>query len=80
MLNGAEFSVIGVAPAWITGLLVGTYPDFWAPLTIQQQFTHDKGRLTNRQTYWLIVAGRLGPESTGQKPRQRCTSLHANSN
>jgi predicted permease len=61
VLNGAEFSVVGVAPPGFTGLLVGTSPDFWAPLTLQQQFTHDKDRLTNRQTNWLIVAGRLRP-------------------
>jgi predicted permease len=61
VLNGAEFNVIGVAPPGFTGLLVGTSPDFWAPLTLQQQFTQDKDRLTNRQGFWLIVAGRLRP-------------------
>ncbi len=61
VLNGAEFNVIGVAPPGFTGLLVGTSPDFWAPLTLQQQFTQDKERLTNRQEYWLNVAGRLRP-------------------
>lgn len=60
MLNGAAFSVIGVAPGF-TGLLVATEPDFWAPLATQEQFTHDKGRISNRNAYWLIVAGRLGP-------------------
>jgi hypothetical protein len=59
VLNGATFSVIGVAPAGFTGMLVATEPDFWAPLTAQEQFTHDKGRLTDRHGYWLIVAGRM---------------------
>jgi hypothetical protein len=48
----------------VYGLLVATEPDFWAPLVTQEQFTHDKGRISNRNGYWLIVAGRLGPEST----------------
>ena len=61
MLNGAAFSVIGVAPPGFTGLLVATAPDFWAPLATQEQFTHDKGRISNRNGYWLIVAGRLWP-------------------
>ena len=58
-LNGTTFSVIGVAPAGFAGMLIATAPDFWAPLTLQEQFTHDKGRLTDRQGYWLIVAGRM---------------------
>ncbi len=61
VLNGAAFSIIGVAPPGFAGLLVATAPDFWAPLATQEQFTHDKGRISNRNSYWLIVAGRLGP-------------------
>ena len=61
VLNGAALTVIGVAPPGFAGLLVGSAPDFWAPLTLQQKFTQDKGRLTGRQSYWLIVAGRLRP-------------------
>jgi len=59
VLNGAAFNVIGVAPTGFDGLLVGSAPDFWAPLTTQEQFTHDKDRLTDRHGYWLIVAGRM---------------------
>ncbi|MFC5862815.1 ADOP family duplicated permease [Acidicapsa dinghuensis] len=60
MLDGAEFSVVGVAPAGFTGLMVGAAPDFWAPLTTQGRFTHeDQNRLTNRHSYWLIVAGKM---------------------
>jgi hypothetical protein len=61
VLNGAAFSVIGIAPAGFTGLLVATEPDFWAPLAMQEQFTHDKGRIADRDGYWLIVVGRMGP-------------------
>jgi predicted permease len=62
VLNGAAFTVIGVAPPGFTGLIIGSAPDFWAPLTLQQQFTQDKDRLTNRHSSWLIVAGRLRPD------------------
>jgi predicted permease len=61
VLNGAAFTVIGIAPPGFAGLLVGSAPDFWAPLTLQQQFTQDKDRLTDRHSNWLIVAGRLRP-------------------
>ncbi|MBW8870087.1 MAG: ABC transporter permease, partial [Acidobacteriales bacterium] len=59
MLNGEAFTVAGVAPAGFTGLLVATQPDFWAPLTMQEVFTHKPGRLANRHTSWLIVGGKM---------------------
>ena len=60
MLDGAEFAVVGVAPAGFMGLMVGTSPDFWAPLTAQGLFTReDQNRLTNRNSYWLMVAGKM---------------------
>jgi predicted permease len=59
MLNGAAFTVVGVAPPRFTGLMIATEPDMWAPLTAQESFTHDKGRLTSRNTSWLIVTGKM---------------------
>ncbi|HEX5234250.1 MAG TPA: ABC transporter permease [Silvibacterium sp.] len=60
MLDGAAFTVVGVAPSSFTGLMVGRAPDFWAPMAVEQLFTHDnKDRLTNRETNWLIVAGKM---------------------
>ncbi len=61
VLNGAAFTVVGVAPPGFTGLLVAIEPDFWAPLATQEQFTRDKDRISNRDGNWLIVGGRLGP-------------------
>ena len=59
MLNGQAFTVVGVAPEGFSGVMVATEPDFWAPLTAQETFTHDKTRLTSRDSYWLIVAGKM---------------------
>jgi len=58
MLDGQAFTVVGVAPARFTGLMVATEPDMWTPLSAQGVFTRDK-RLTDRDTSWLIVAGRM---------------------
>ncbi|MGC2301039.1 MAG: ABC transporter permease, partial [Acidobacteriaceae bacterium] len=41
MLDGKAFTVVGVAPASFTGLMVGTDPDFWAPLTAMVRFRPD---------------------------------------
>ena len=59
MLNGAAFTVVGVAPAGFTGLLVATSPDFWSPLAVQDRFTHDTRRMGDADSYWLIVAGKM---------------------
>ena len=59
ILNGVALTVVGVAPAGFTGLVIGKDPDFWAPLTLQERFTHDKGRITDRHASWLIVAGKM---------------------
>lgn len=60
MLDGAAFTVVGVAPGSFTGLMVGTDPDFWAPLTSMVRFRHgDQNQFTDRDTSWLIVAGKM---------------------
>lgn len=59
MLNGTPFSIVGVAPKEFSGVVVGTQPDFWAPLNLQERFTHEKAMLADRNSYSLIVAGRL---------------------
>src|SRR6266403_6229107 len=64
MLNGLNYSVIGVAPAGFAGLLVGIEPDFWAPTTMVEQITRDAGRLNNWHGHWLIAIGRLRPEAS----------------
>src|SRR5256886_11936578 len=64
MLNGANYSVIGVAPAGLAGLLVGFEPDFWAPITMVEQVTRDIGRLNNWHGHWLIAIARLKPEAS----------------
>ncbi|MBS1804575.1 MAG: ABC transporter permease [Acidobacteria bacterium] len=58
VLNGSAFTIAGVAPSGFTGLLVATSPDFWAPLTVQDRFSHDTSRM-KEHNYWLIVAGKM---------------------
>lgn len=60
MLDGRAFMVVGVAPANFTGLMVGPNPDFWAPLTAMVRFRpDDQNRFTDRDSSWLIVAGKM---------------------
>jgi predicted permease len=60
MLDGKAFTAVGVAPAGFTGLMVGTDPDFWAPLTAMVRFRPgDKNLFTDHDSSWLIVAGKM---------------------
>jgi predicted permease len=60
MMNGTAFTITGVAPPGFSGLVVGINPDFWAPLTVMSRFRHEVAeRFTSRNSYWLIVAGKI---------------------
>jgi len=75
MLNGTNYSVVGVAPAGFTGLLVGLEPDFWAPTAMVEQITRDKGRLSNWNGHWLIAIGRLKPDASTSGARAEASVL-----
>ncbi|MGA2629327.1 MAG: ABC transporter permease [Terriglobia bacterium] len=68
-LNGRDFTVVGVAPAGFTGIIVGNQPDFWAPLAATFEFTHDPHFLGNWDTSWLFGIGRLKPGVTAPQAR-----------
>jgi predicted permease len=63
-LNGRDFTVVGVAPAGFTGIIVGNQPDFWAPLAATPEFTHDPNFLASWSSLWLLGVGRLKPGVT----------------
>jgi predicted permease len=75
MLNGTEYRVVGVAPAGFAGLEIAIEPDFWAPLAMAEQITHDAGRLTNRNSYWLSGVGRLKQGAGISEARAEMTVL-----
>ncbi len=55
------FQISGVAPPGFHGILVGSSPDFWLPMTMQQQVLPGRDYLKPRDTLWLQVLGRLTP-------------------
>ena len=67
ILNGTSFSVVGVAPASFTGIVVGNEPDFWAPLMATPELTHEKTFLTSDGSFWLLGVGRLKPGVTASQ-------------
>ncbi|MGB6686869.1 MAG: ABC transporter permease [Terracidiphilus sp.] len=76
MLNGINYSVIGVAPPGFTGFIVGVTPDFWSPVAMIGQTIREPDRLTSRNNSWLLAVGRLAP-GANTKSAQAETSVLA---
>lgn len=65
-LNGAPFTVVGVAAPGFQGPFILT-PDLWMPLRASLRLRGNEPMLTDRQAVWLIAVGRLAPNrSVGQ--------------
>ena len=61
IINGTNFTVVGVTPREFFGERVRRPPDFWMPLAFQPQIELRQSFLTNKEAYWLMIMGRLKP-------------------
>ena len=60
-MGGTMFSIVGVAPPEFFGTAVGSYPDVWIPLSMQAKVPPGYKFLSDGQTQFLYVIGRLKP-------------------
>lgn len=61
------FSIVGVAPPEFFGTTVGAYPDVWIPLSMQAKVPPGFNMLSEGQSQFLYIIGRLKPGiSAGQ--------------
>jgi predicted permease len=74
IINGTNFTVVGVTPKEFFGERVRRPPDFWVPLAFQPQIELRESSLTNDQVYFLMVMGRLKP-GTSLEQAQATTNL-----
>ena len=79
-LNGAEFTVIGVAPESFSGLLIFGRPDFYVPLAIARVFSTNpqKNFFEDRDDRELQVKARLKAGVTLQRARSELAVLAKN--
>ena len=61
IINGTNFTVVGITPPEFFGERVRRPPDFWFPLSFQPQIELQESYLTNNQVYFLMLMGRLKP-------------------
>ncbi len=67
LLNGASYTVIGVAPAGFTGIRLETPAEAWAPLMMRRQLLSATTSNFERKLFWLRLMGRLKPGVTMSK-------------
>ncbi len=61
IVNGTNFTVVGIAPQEFFGVRVRQPPDFWLPLAFHPQVELRKSFLDNDQVSFLGLLGRLKP-------------------
>jgi len=61
VINGTNFTVVGITPPEFFGERVRRPPDFWLPLIFHPQIELRKSFLEDNQAYFLMVLGRLKP-------------------
>ena len=64
IINGTNFTVVGVTPREFFGARVRRPPDFWLPLSFHPQIELRQSFLTDKEAYWLMLMGRLKPGVT----------------
>jgi predicted permease len=61
IINGTNFTVVGITPPEFFGERVRRPPDFWLPLVFHPQIELRKSFLEDNEAYWLMLLGRLKP-------------------
>lgn len=79
-LNGAEFTVIGVAPETFPGMQIFGHPDFYMPLAMARVFStnRQKNFFEDRDDRELNLQGRLKPGTTLQQAQNELAVLAKN--
>ncbi|HZI60140.1 MAG TPA: ABC transporter permease [Pyrinomonadaceae bacterium] len=72
-LNNQQLTVIGVAPAKYTGMIRGMSCQVWVPAMMMPAVEENSGDglITSRGSKWLILVGRLKPDTTIAQARAR---------
>ncbi|HXC72420.1 MAG TPA: ABC transporter permease [Pyrinomonadaceae bacterium] len=61
IINGTNFTLVGVTPPEFFGERVRRPPDFWLPLSFFPQIELRKSYLDDNQVYFLMLMGRVKP-------------------
>ena len=75
LLNGADVTVIGIAPEGFKGVFAGYGFDLWVPVTLQPLLVQGGNRLIERNDRWLQTTGRLKDGVTRERANEELQTL-----
>jgi len=73
---GGRFTIVGVAPRGFYGETVGQYPDFFAPLMMQEHFVPGRHWIERKSARWVRLFGRLKPGIEREQAQSIITLAH----
>jgi putative ABC transport system permease protein len=76
-LNGAPYTIVGVAPRGFAGVDVFSPADVWVPISMARDAIPDLGNPTSRESWWLHGIGRLAPGTSIQSARAALATVAA---
>ncbi len=79
-LNGRSYDVIGVAPESFKGTNYGLSLDFWAPMMMVEELDRAPKILSDRDSHWMTVIGRLKPETSLEQASAELSAIAARLN
>ena len=74
-LNEHDFTIIGVTPAEFGSPFAGYAIDVWTPVMMKDFVARPHFSLTDRNSRWLILMGRLKPDATVAQARANIASI-----
>jgi predicted permease len=74
LINGAPFTIVGVAAPGFYSVVWGRIPAVFVPITMQRTVQPEWNYLNDRQAYWIVLTGRLRP---GVSPSQAAAAMNS---
>jgi len=74
-MNGAAFTIVGVAPPEFFGIQSGEQPSFWIPLHSRERIQKTTPKDFGIQSAWLYVFARLKPGATLEQARSEIEAI-----
>ena len=74
-LNGAAYTIVGVAPKSFTGLDVGIRPEVWVPMAMNRQVRAGLNWYEERRGLFVFTVGRLKPTASQAQALAQLTTI-----
>jgi predicted permease len=75
LVNRAALTIVGVTPTGFVGEIGGRGADVWLPINVQPLILPNQNWLTDRNTNWLLLMGRLRPGATPAQAGVELTAM-----